>query len=48
MELLTPMSSSAASCIVEVESPRGGKLRMELKGVATSEIAQLIHMFAGQ
>jgi hypothetical protein len=33
---------------VEVESPRGGKLRMELKGVATSEIAQLIQAFAGQ
>lgn len=48
LELLTPMSSSAVSCIVEVESPRGGKLRMELKGVATSEIAQLIHMFVSQ
>jgi hypothetical protein len=33
---------------VEVESPHGGKLRMELKGVATSEIAQLIQLFAGQ
>ncbi|MDQ2841668.1 MAG: hypothetical protein M3Y72_11640 [Acidobacteriota bacterium] len=47
LELLTPVSSSSANCIVEVESPRGGKLRMELKGVATSEIAQLIHLFAG-
>jgi hypothetical protein len=33
---------------VEVESARGGKLRMELKGVATSEIAQLLHTFAGR
>jgi hypothetical protein len=48
MELLTPLSSAAASCIVEVESVRGGKLRMELKGLATSEIAQLLHSFAGQ
>jgi hypothetical protein len=48
VELLTPMSGAAASCIVEVESPRGGKLRLELKGIATSEIAQLIHTFAGQ
>ena len=48
LELLAPSPGSAASCIVEVESPRGGKLRMELKGVATSEIAQLIQAFAGQ
>ena len=48
MELLTPATGVAASCIVEVESQRGGKLRLELKGIATSEIAQLIHGFAGQ
>ena len=48
VELLTPASGAGASCIVEVESPRGGKLRLELKGIATSEIAQLIHTFAGQ
>ena len=47
VELLTP-ASGAASCIVEVESPRGGKLRLEVKGNTTSEIAQLIHTFAGQ
>jgi hypothetical protein len=48
MELLTPATGVAASCVIEVESQRGGKLRLELKGVATSEIAQLIHSFAGQ
>jgi hypothetical protein len=48
LELLAPSPGSAAICIVEVESPRGGKLRMELKGVATSEITQLIQAFAGQ
>jgi hypothetical protein len=48
VELLAPASSAPASCIVEVESPRGSKLRLELKGIATSEIAQLIHSFAGQ
>jgi hypothetical protein len=48
MELLTPATGVAASCIVEVESQRGGKLRLELKGVATSEITQLIHSFADQ
>jgi len=48
MELLAPATSVAASCVVEVESQRGGKLRLELKGIATSEIAQLIHGFADQ
>jgi hypothetical protein len=48
VELLTPASGVAASCIIEVESHRGGKLRLELKGIATSEITQLIHSFAGQ
>lgn len=47
VELLTPASSVAASCIIEVESQRGGKLRLELRGIATSGIAQLIHSFAG-
>lgn len=48
MELLTPTTSVAASCVVEVESQRGGKLRLELKGISTGEIAQLIHSFADQ
>jgi hypothetical protein len=48
LELLAPAASAAASCIVEVESMQGRKLRMELKGLATSEIAQLLHSFAGQ
>jgi hypothetical protein len=48
VELLTPASGVATSCIVEVESPRGGKMRLELKGIGTGEIAQLIHTFAGQ
>ena len=42
MELLTPATGVAASCVVEVESQRGGKLRLELKGIATSELAKLI------
>jgi hypothetical protein len=48
VELLTPATQVAASCIMEVESQRGGKLRLELKGIATSEIAKLIHSFAAQ
>jgi hypothetical protein len=48
VELLTSATHAAASCVIEVESQRGGKLRLELKGIATSEIAQLIHSFAAQ
>jgi hypothetical protein len=48
VELITPAPRVAASCIIEVESQRGGKLRLELKGIATSEIAEWIHNFAGQ
>lgn len=46
VELLTPASGAAATCMIEVESVRGGKLRLELKGIGTSEIAQLIQSFA--
>jgi hypothetical protein len=34
------------SCLVEVESPRGAKLRLELKGMQASELAELIRAFA--
>jgi hypothetical protein len=47
LELLAPVASAGSSCVVEVESVRGGKLRMELKGLGTGEIAQLLHVFAG-
>ena len=34
------------SCRVEVESPRGAKLRLELKAIPTSDLAELIRAFA--
>ncbi len=37
---------AAGRCLVEVESPRGGKLRLELTSVPTSELAELIRAFA--
>jgi hypothetical protein len=46
VELLASGSSTASSCVVEVESPRGAKLRLELKGVQASELAELIRAFA--
>jgi hypothetical protein len=46
VELLASGSGAATSCLVEVESPRGGKLRLELKAIATSQLAELIRAFA--
>jgi hypothetical protein len=36
----------ATSCLVEVESPQGAKLRLELKAIGTSALAELIRAFA--
>ena len=46
VELLASGSGTARSCMDEVESPRGAKLRLELKGVQASELAELIRAFA--
>ena len=46
VELLASGSGVASSCVVEVESPRGATLRLELKGIQTSELAELIRAFA--
>src|SRR2546430_1859040 len=35
-----------ASCLVEVELPRGANLRLELKAIPTSALAELIRAFA--
>jgi hypothetical protein len=46
VELLAGNTDATASCLVEVESPRGAKLRLELKAIATSALAELIRAFA--
>jgi hypothetical protein len=51
VELLAQTSGATlhrgeTSCLVEVESPRGAKLRLELKGMQASELAELIRAFA--
>ena len=46
VELLASGSGATASCLIEVESPRGGKLRLELKAIETSQLAELIRAFA--
>src|ERR1700749_2632712 len=45
VELLASGSGTGTTCL-EVESPRGAKLRLELKAIPTSELAQLIRAFA--
>jgi hypothetical protein len=47
VELLTPTSGAVTNCTVEVESTQGGKLRLELKAVATTELVNLIRAFVG-
>ena len=46
VELLTASTATATSCVVEVESRSGGKLRLDLKAIATSQLAELIRAFA--
>jgi hypothetical protein len=46
VELLAGGSGVATSCLVEVESPRGAKLKLKLKGIQTSQLAELIRAFA--
>lgn len=45
VELLAASTGTATSCVVEVESPSGGKLRLDLKTIATSQLAELIRAF---
>ena len=46
VELLASSTATATSCVMEVESASGGKLRLEVKAIATSQLAELIRMFA--
>jgi hypothetical protein len=46
VELLAGNTGATASCLVEVESPRGAKLRLELKAIPTGVLAELIRAFA--
>ena len=48
LEFLAPAAKPVTNCSVEVESTRGGKLRLELKSIATSELLDLIRAFVSQ
>lgn len=47
IEFLSPLSGQIAECALEVESPRGALLRIEMKNVAASGLASIIREFAG-
>ena len=46
VELLGAETAPATSCHVEVESPRGAKLRLELKTVTAQQLAELVRALA--
>jgi hypothetical protein len=48
MEFVSPGAKAVTNCTVEVESAQGSKLRLELKAVATTELASLIHAFVSR
>jgi hypothetical protein len=48
LEFLAPGAKPVTNCSVEVESARGGKLRLELKSIATTELVNLIRAFVSQ
>lgn len=47
VELLGCAPGTITNCSVEMESGQGGKLRLELKAIATTELAGLIRAFMG-
>jgi hypothetical protein len=48
VELLAAGMGSNPRCLVEVESRQGGKLRLELQGLATGQLVELIRAFAAE
>jgi hypothetical protein len=48
VELIQPATSTTQDCHIEVETSQGAKLRAELKGIATNDLAVLIRGFLGQ
>jgi hypothetical protein len=48
LEFIAPGAKPVSNCTVEVESAHGGKLRLELKAIATTELVDLIRAFVSQ
>ncbi len=47
VEIFSPLSYQIAECILDVESARGARLRIEMKNMALSGLASIIREFAG-
>jgi hypothetical protein len=47
IELIGAAPSGMTSCLVEMEAAQGGTLRLDLKAIATTELAGLIRAFMG-
>jgi hypothetical protein len=45
LEFVAPGAKAVTDCTVEVETAKGSKLRLELKAVPTTELADLIRAF---
>ncbi|MEP7365726.1 MAG: hypothetical protein ABI972_20935 [Acidobacteriota bacterium] len=45
VELLAETTPAATRCLVEVESPKGAKLRLEWKAIRSGELVELIRAF---
>lgn len=48
LELIQPATSALKECHIEVETSQGAKVRVELRGIATNELAALMRGFLGQ
>jgi|SRR5579859_2124844 hypothetical protein len=48
MEFVAPGAKPVTNCTMEVESAQGGKMRLELKALATSELVDLIRAFVSR
>jgi hypothetical protein len=48
LEFIAPGAKPVTNCTVEVESAQGGKLRLELKAIATTELIELIRAFVSR
>jgi hypothetical protein len=46
VELLTGSTATVSGCLLEVETRSGSKLRLELKDIATDQLAELIRAVA--
>jgi len=47
VELLTPSAAGSGECTIEVEGPRGGRLRVQLRGTPVPDLIALTRLMWG-